>query len=207
MLPYIELRRFGLCLRQLRPEDLEVVRVGRNLPEVRFNHFHQDVISPEEQQCWYDKISKSRDYYLVVSRGHLTVGMLYLKDIAAEMISGHLGMFFWEEKSLNTRTRMLAPLIFADFFFYSAGLQVMEAIVHPKNKLTIDMSRFFGFLPDSDSPPGTVRIVGTYERYLQQRTVCMRVAQRLSRDPRTWDLQVKGERDPKHHPEILKLLS
>jgi hypothetical protein len=207
MLPYIALKRFGLCLHQLRPNDLEVVREGRNKPDVRLNHFHQDIIAQEEHQRWYDKISTGRDYYLVVSRGNRTVGLLYLKDITAGMASGHLGMFFWEEKSLNTRTRMLAPLIFADFFFYTAGLQVMDAIVHPKNTLTIDMSRFFGFLPVPDSSPGTVRIVGTQERYMQQQLACMRVAQRLSRGPETWTLEVEGERDPSHQPEILRLIS
>jgi RimJ/RimL family protein N-acetyltransferase len=207
MLPYIAIDFLGLRLHQMRDTDSETVRLGRNHSFVRQNHFYKEIITPEQHEVWYQQICQTRDYYFIISKDAKPLGMFYLKDITPGLISGHTGFFIWEEKALHTRIPMLATIFFAEFFFFAAGLQNMEAIVHAGNNAMLNIAHFFRYQIFREDSNDTVRILGTHANYLVQRDRLLNFGRRLSRDPTTWKLRIEGEKDPSHHPEILRLIS
>ena len=118
MLPLVAIQQYGLSLRQMRDTDIEIVREGRNQPFVRKSHFFQEIITPEQHRSWYDGIRKTRDYYLIVCKDDVPLGLISLKNIAPGMHTGQLGIFFWEKHVLRTRLPLLAIITFIDFFLF-----------------------------------------------------------------------------------------
>lgn len=206
MLPYIEVEQYNVRFRQMQDADLEAVRIGRNSPLVRKNHFHQEPISREEHAKWYAGVRNSRDYYFVIARNNSDVGLFYLKDIAFGMRQGHTGFFIWDESALHTRIPLLATLVFAEFFFFLAGLQNMEGIVHRNNLAMLRIAKFFNYYISGGHSGETIRILGTRGNYLRQRDRLVNFGQKLSRDPDSWKLKIRGNRDIRHQPEILRLI-
>ncbi|MBX3720270.1 MAG: hypothetical protein KF713_00390 [Turneriella sp.] len=206
MLPFIAIERFGLVLQQIRDADSEIVHAGRNQPFVRRNHFYTEIITPDQHRAWYKGICHTRDYYLVASQNKIPMGMLYLKDITPGMHTGHIGVFFWKEDILGTRKPILAIIAFLDFFLFSVGMQNIEAIIRMDNKSMDNIVQFLKFDLCYHPQENILKANYTRERLLQERPRLMDFAQRLSREPATWRLQIRGEKDSRHHPEILRVI-
>jgi|JI10StandDraft_1071094.scaffolds.fasta_scaffold232412_2 hypothetical protein len=206
MLPYIAIERFGLRLQQIRDEDSEIVREGRNKPFVRTNHFYEGIITPEQHRNWYEGICKTRDYYLVASKDTVPLGLLYLKDITPGIRSGHIGVFFWEEKILRTRIPILAIITFLDFFLITAGVANIDCIIRMDNGAMDHIVQFLEFDLRYNAPTNELRANLTKERMLENRVRLLKYAERLNPDPASWHLRIEGEKDPRHHHEILRVL-
>ena len=62
-------------LRELKAEDIEMVRNWRNSKEVSQYMYTENHISPEQQKDWFEKISKdsSAQYWIIEYEGLQTV--------------------------------------------------------------------------------------------------------------------------------------
>lgn len=206
MLPYVAIHQYGLCLRQIRDADAEVVREGRNQPFVRRNHFYQEIISPEQHNNWYQEICKKQDYYLVACKGDTPLGLLYLKDITPGMRSGHIGVFFWDEKILRTRFPILALIAILDFFLITVGMQNIEAIIRTDNKSMVNIVNFLKFDVRLGAKENMLHINYTRDRILENHARLMEYTRRLSPASDTWNLRIEGDKDPRHHTEMLRVI-
>lgn len=206
MLPFLAIQQYGLSLHQIRDTDIEIVREGRNQPFVRKNHFFQEIIAPEEHCRWYEGICKTRDYYLVVCKDDEPLGLISLKNITLGMHTGELGIFFWKKPVLRTRLPLLAIITFIDFFLFKVGMQHMEAIIRSNNTAMAHIFEFFGYDLIHDNAKQLIRTSTTRNQYLENHDRLIDFARRLNKNPACWQLRIEGDKDPRHHPEILRLI-
>lgn len=206
MLPFIAIQQYGLSLRQMRDADMEIVRNGRNQPFVRENHFFQEFITPEQHRTWYDGVCKTRDYYLIVCKDDVPLGLISLKNIAPSMRTGQLGIFFWEKHVLRTRLPLLAIITFIDFFLFTVGVQHMEAIIRSNNAAMAHIFEFFRFDLIYDRANNILRTGSTRNQYLENHDRLIDFARRLNKTPASWQLRIEGEKDARHHPEVLRVI-
>ena len=183
MLQYIAISQYGLRLHQMRDADIEIVREGRNQPFVRKNHFFQEIITPEQHRSWYDGICKTRDYYLIVCKDDVPLGLISLKNIAPGMHTGQLGIFFWEKQVLRTRLPLLAIITFIDFFLVTVGIQHMEAIIRSTNTAMAHIFEFFGFDLFYDNAKQILKTSSTRNQYLENHDRLIDFVKRLNKYP------------------------
>lgn len=191
----------------MRDGDSEIVRKGRNQPFVRQNHFYQDIITKEQHTDWYARVSQSRDYYLVAYKDEVPLGLLYLKDISPGMLTGQIGVFFWQENILRTRIPILSIIIFLDFFLTTVGVDRIDALIRMDNRSMDNIVKFLNFDITYDSEQNTINAHLTRQRFLTHRNELIKYAQRLCNIPKSWMLHVEGDVDARHHPEILQIIT
>ena len=56
-------RKYGITLRRLALEDIELVRQKRNSQEIRQVMHFKDEITPEMQLKWFESINNFENYY------------------------------------------------------------------------------------------------------------------------------------------------
>lgn len=206
MLPYVAIHQFGLRLHQIRDADTEIVRQGRNQPFIREKHFYQDIITPQQHQEWYEGICRTRDYYMVACKDNVPLGLVYLKEITPRMLTGQLGIFFWDKQILRTRHPMLAIITFLDFFLITVGIQNIEGIIRTDNKSMAHIMDFLGFDLIHNSDKTVLQFSIARAQYLNNRDRLIAFARRLNKDPASWDLRIEGDKDARHHPEMLRVI-
>jgi RimJ/RimL family protein N-acetyltransferase len=206
MLPFVAIQQYGLSLHQMRDADIEIVREGRNQPFVRKNHFFQETIAPEQHRSWYDGICKTSDYYMVVCKDGDPLGLISLKKITPGMHTGELGIFFWKKPVLRTRLPILAIITFLDFFLFTVGTQNIEAIIRIDNAPMAHIFEFLNFDRYYDTARQFLKTSSTRIQYSKNHTRLMDFARRLSKDPVSWKLRIEGDRDSRHHPEMLRVI-
>ena len=69
-------------LRDVRPDDMEMIRQWRNLPKVADYMFTDHVIGPEEHAAWFSRVLKDPTckYWIIVCDGE-DVGVANLYEI------------------------------------------------------------------------------------------------------------------------------
>lgn len=206
MLPFVAIQQYGLSLHQIRDADIEIVREGRNQLFVRKNHFFQEIITPEQHRSWYDEICKTRDYYMVVCKNDDPLGLISLKKITPGMCTGELGIFFWKKPVLRTRLPILAIIAFVDFFLFKVGMQSMEAIIRIDNTAMAHIFELLRFDRIYDSAKDLLKTSSTRIQYSENHDRLIDFARRLNRDPASWHLRIEGDKDSRHHPEVLRVI-
>ena len=56
------IRKYGLLLKRVQREDLELIRTKRNQRSVREHMFYQKTISKLDQEKWFDSINNIYNY-------------------------------------------------------------------------------------------------------------------------------------------------
>lgn len=87
---------FGLNLRVMRPEHLEMVRVGRNSDAVKkYMHFTEE-ITPAMQQKWFTSIDNLNHLFCVIEYDGKQPGIAYARDINYETSRFEHGTLIWD---------------------------------------------------------------------------------------------------------------
>jgi len=188
------IEKYGILLRRLTQEDLELVRVKRNEDSVRNYMFYKKIITPEEQQTWFETINNIHNYYFIIEADGKKVGMINGKNIDYDHRTSEGGIFFWDEEYRNGLIASLASIILADFTFLLFEFNKTYAEVLASNKGQIQYNEFMGY--------ELVRVEGekliyvlTRENYLKKRGRIVKAVQQLTKDKSeiTWqDLNLSG---------------
>ena len=148
----MRLERFGIVLRSMVEQDLEMVRQWRNAPHVRENMEFRDEIPPEMQQKWFKSLNQDSNLYLIAESEGIPFAVLHVKDINWENRSGEAGIFVGEVGFLQTFVPVLAVLAMMDLVFDGWGFRQLMAKVRADRPQIMDFNARLGYspLPDQD---------------------------------------------------------
>jgi hypothetical protein len=73
----ITVKQYGIALKSITENDLELIRNWRNSNSVVKHMFFQYNINHEEQQEWYRKLDKKHNLYFIYNEQ----GVIHLKNI------------------------------------------------------------------------------------------------------------------------------
>lgn len=84
-------------LRPLEEPDLEMVLRWRNLEHIRANMYTDHIITMEEHQAWFDRISKDKKVcYLVSEFQNRSIGLVYFTNIDSLSNKCYWGFYLGE---------------------------------------------------------------------------------------------------------------
>jgi len=139
------IKKYDIELHRLTEADIELVRHHRNSHTIRSKMFHQNTISKEEQVKWFEKINNSFNYYFIIIWKGKKVGLINGTITSLEKQTSTGGVFFWDEKVLQTYIPMCASIIMGDLTFCLLNMKKTTAMVRSDNKVALQFNTKLGY--------------------------------------------------------------
>lgn len=116
--------RYGIELKEVGPQDLELVRQWRNDPKISSLMLDQTYISEQRQRAWFEKISASdRDYYFVARFKGQAIGVAALTAIDKENASCEPTLYIYVDEYRNNIIPFCVAFALNDMAFEQFALQ------------------------------------------------------------------------------------
>ena len=141
----MELNNYGITLKPLHENDIEMVRLWRNSSHVRQYMQYKNHISIEMQKRWFKSLDNKKDFFFIIYHNNYPIGLTEIKHID-KYNNGNLGIFIADSESLKI-PMISYRAIFAiiDFAFYELELNEIIASILPDNNRAIRFNESFGF--------------------------------------------------------------
>ena len=141
----MEISGYGVTLRRLTEDKIEMVRNWRNDPKIQQYMEFRDYITPEMQKKWFERINNDNNYYFIIVYEGKEIGLINIRDIDYETKDGEPGIFIYDDEYLNTDVPMRASFCMADFVWNTLKLEKMHIHVLRNNRRAVTMNKTFGY--------------------------------------------------------------
>lgn len=178
------IKQYGLILRRLEESDLEMVRTHRNRPDIQKNMLYRKHITAQEQKEWFQQINNKHNFYFVIEREGIPVGLINGRDIDYEKKTSEGGIFLWGTKEQIDDVAFLSSVIILEMTFPLMQLNRTYAKVKKDNRSQQKYNAFFGFKVLEDLEDREfVLLELTREDYLKKRKLLLKYAEMISGKP------------------------
>lgn len=150
----MRLSRYGIMLEQLAPDHLEMVRLWRNQDFIRKNMHFSEILSRDDQERWFSELDLEKNLYWVIRTNKYPIGLIHIKDLEVESLTGEAGIFVGEPSYLEMPQPMLAILFMMEMAFYALGLKSLRAKIKSGNTVAINFNRKLGYELVPNQPEG-----------------------------------------------------
>ena len=120
----MEISNYGVTLRRLTEDKIEMIRNWRNDPKIAQYMEYKEYISPEMQKKWFDKINNDNNYYFLIVVDNKEIGLINIRDIDYEKREGEGRIYIYDDEYLNSDISFRSVLLLFDFGFEKLGLEV-----------------------------------------------------------------------------------
>lgn len=127
------IRKYGLLLKRVQREDLELIRTKRNQRSVREHMFYQKTISKLDQEKWFDSINNIYNYYFLIQLKNESIGLINGKNIDYDKGESEGGIFIWENRPEVSIAAAIASMIMAELTFKLFRFNATYAFVKSSN--------------------------------------------------------------------------
>lgn len=142
--PNLTLTGYGVTLRRLTHDKIEMLRRWRNDPKIQQYMVYREYITPERQEAWFQRINNDNNLYFIIEFEGNDVGLINVKNIDCEKSIGEGGVFIVEERLLNTDVAYRAHLLLFDFAFNKLELQGIISQILTSNQRAVRFAMFLG---------------------------------------------------------------
>ena len=141
----LTLTGYGVTLRRLTHDKIEMLRQWRNDPKIQQYMIYRDYITPEMQEAWFQKINNDHNFYFIIEYQGREVGMINIKDVDYEKRTGEPGMFLYDDKLWNSDVGMRSSLCLGSFIWDTLALDSMYIHVLSSNKRALQYNLLCGY--------------------------------------------------------------
>lgn len=141
----MELTKYGVTLRRLTLDKIEMVRNWRNHPKISQYMEFQEYITPEMQLNWFNKINNDNNFYFIIEFEGLEIGLINIRDIDYEKLEGEGGIFIYNDSYLNSDVSFRSVLCLFDYFFELLKFKKIIAHILSDNKRAFQYNKLLGF--------------------------------------------------------------
>lgn len=119
----MRISKYGILLTTLKEEDIELVREKRNSEMIRNTMHFREIITPEMQKEWFEKIknaiynNESPSFYFIINYKNERIGLINGKNIDSNSQSSEGGFFIWTTEYLGTLVPVMTSIITLDYTF------------------------------------------------------------------------------------------
>ncbi|MBD5213049.1 MAG: GNAT family N-acetyltransferase [Bacteroidales bacterium] len=142
---YDVLSKYGITLKRLTHDKIELVRRWRNDPKISQYMEYRDEITPEMQEKWFQKINNDKNFYFLIEIDNNEIGLINVRDINYEKGQGEPGIFIWDDKYLDSTVSFQSCLCLHDFCFETLGLKELVIHILRDNKRAIKFNKALGY--------------------------------------------------------------
>jgi UDP-4-amino-4,6-dideoxy-N-acetyl-beta-L-altrosamine N-acetyltransferase len=141
----MKISRYGVGIRRITIDDIELIRNWRNSPAVRDRMIYREYITPEMQMEWFRKIDNYRNFYYIIEVGNEKVGLINNKDTDWEQHTTESGLFLFDEKFNDTYVPVAASMILLEAGFLILGGRDATIRILSDNHKAIAYNKQLGF--------------------------------------------------------------
>lgn len=141
----LELEGYGVKLRRLTQDKIELVRYWRNDPKIQKYMEYREYITAEQQLAWFQRINNENNFYFIIEYQDKEVGLINIRDINYEKGIGEPGLFIWDDYYLNSDLSFKVGALIIDFGFDILKLQKLVIHVLADNKRAIQYNKSWGY--------------------------------------------------------------
>lgn len=186
------IEQYGVVLKRLTIEDVELVREWRNNPVIQKTMNYQEYITKEEQIEWFHSINNKYNYYFLITYNERSLGVINAKNVSELERTGEGGIFVWEDNEEFDLIPVFSSLAILNVvfkvmdFFQKSTIQVRR-----DNPKAIYYNTMLGYKINEElSTDETCFFELTRKDYFEYTMKLNKVAQRLTKDYA--DPRVKG---------------
>lgn len=144
----MKLMRYGITLRRITIDDIEMVRKARNA--VRQYMDYKEYITPEMQLKWFKSIDNPNNFYYIVEYQDESIGLINEKNASTTIgkipKDSEGGIFIFNPKNYNSHIMVLASFILIEKGFYLFGDKHSIIHVMKDNQKAINYNRGIGYV-------------------------------------------------------------
>lgn len=137
--------KYGITLRRLQLEDIELVRQKRNSEEIRRVMNFREEITPEMQLRWFESVNNFENFYYIVEYQGKKLGLINDKNMDWEKRTSESGLFFWDQEYIHTFIPILASLVLLEMGFYYLDWNISYIHVMRDNFAAIGYAQQIGY--------------------------------------------------------------
>jgi RimJ/RimL family protein N-acetyltransferase len=169
----MEITKYGVTLKRLTEDKLEMTRNWRNDPKISQYMEFQDYITPEMQAAWFKKIDNEHNYYFIIEYDNKEIGLTNIRDIDYTKKEGEGGIYIYDDNYLNTTVSYQAILCLMDFVFEDLKLDRMIAHIRQDNKRAIKYNLILGYVkqPDQENILNQLYIVSAEDYFTAKKKI------------------------------------
>lgn len=131
-------------LREILPEEVELMRLWRNSPSVRINMYTHHEISVSEHFFWWENVKLCKDKkYLMYEFQDRPLGVVYLNAI--DFINKNAAWGFYSSPEAPRGTGSKMEYLVLEYFFYEVKFHKLYCEVLAFNTPVINLHKKFGF--------------------------------------------------------------
>lgn len=145
MARYNIVNKYGVTLRRLTEDKIELVRQWRNDPKISQFMEYREIITPEQQLTWFHRIDNENNYYFIIEVDGKEIGLTNVKDIDYKKKCGEPGIFIYDDAYLNGTYSFRTSMCLNDFIFEVLGLNYLYGHVLKNNKRAQRYNKTFGY--------------------------------------------------------------
>ena len=142
---FVEFTKFGITFKPLSDDNLEMVRIWRNSDDVRLFMQHQEIITIEQHQTWFQQLDKSTNYYFVGFQKEIPFGVYNIKDVDFNVGSGEPGVFLKSRDIWEADCSMRGSIVILKFAFEILKLNTLKSHVLKSNQKVLVYNQQMGF--------------------------------------------------------------
>ena len=139
------LEGYGVKLRRLTEDKIELVRKWRNDPKIQQYMVFREYITPEMQKAWFARINNEDNFYFIIEYQGKEIGLIDIKNIDYEKRMGEPGIFIYEDEYLDLDVGARASFCLVDFVWNVLNLESLHIHVLKSNKRAIQINQFVGY--------------------------------------------------------------
>lgn len=140
-----EFTQFGITFKPLSEANLEMVRNWRNSDDVRLFMQYQEIITPVQQQTWFQQLDKTTNYYFVTYHNEMPFGVYNIKDVDFNIGIGEVGVFLKSRNIWESDSSMRGSIGLAVIAFQILKLTILKCHVLKSNKKVVAYNQQMGF--------------------------------------------------------------
>lgn len=139
--------KYGIKLVKLTHDKIELVRCWRTDPKIAQYMEYRGEITPEMQEKWFERISKSgSDFYFLMVVDSMEIGLINVKDVDWDKKTGETGIFIWDDDYLNSDYAIRFIIAIHDFSFEELGLETLHGHTLSNNKRANRLNKAMGYV-------------------------------------------------------------
>jgi UDP-4-amino-4,6-dideoxy-N-acetyl-beta-L-altrosamine N-acetyltransferase len=141
----VTINKYGIILRRIKADDIEMIRQWRNDPKIRKHMFYKGTITAEMQQEWFLSIDNEQNYYFIIYLGADACGLISISSIDFDSKNAFAGLFIYNDQYLGTDVPVRASLSILDVFFNFTNVESVYAKVRDSNLVAHLYNTSLGF--------------------------------------------------------------
>ncbi|MCC6690923.1 MAG: GNAT family N-acetyltransferase [Bacteroidia bacterium] len=177
------IRKYGVTLRRLTEEDIELVRAHRNSVEIQEQMFYREEITPESQQKWFASINNAHNHYFIIEHKGEKIGLIFGKNDNYTELTSEGGIFIWNKKAFESMVPVIASIVFTELTFTFREMKKIYATLRIQNSRAINYIRQMGYcLELEDKAEGKAIYTLTHSDFVKKTEKIKKTIARLTND-------------------------